>query len=191
MNIVIFQFGTHLTSFIYPMFKRKDDKDKLEVENNNINSEKINKIDMTFLILFVILIFFIIIAFFFLESSQSIWFSCVFSPFGASLRYFLSSYNKKIPYFPLGTFVVNILGTIILSICFVLEAAYSLYTSQSILIHLIEGVATGFCGCLTTVSTFINELHSLGRSQAYIYAILSISAAQLSCLLTIGIQYWS
>jgi len=45
-------------------------------------------------------------------------------------------------------------------------------------------------GCLTTVSTFANEIYFLAPKYGYLYAIVSVVTAQL-LLLPINIPYWS
>ncbi|KAG2000926.1 hypothetical protein GB937_010687 [Aspergillus fischeri] len=89
-------------------------------------------------------------------------FAIVFAPLGCLLRYYLSLYlNPRVPAFPLGTFTLNIFGTIVLAMCFDLQrvdgvgtairsdarsAPYAILTSCQVL----QGVMDGFCGCATT-----------------------------------------
>jgi len=46
---------------------------------------------------------------------------------------------------------------------------------------IIVGFMDGFCGCLTTVSTFILEVTALKKKEGYTYGMRSIAAAQI-CL---------
>jgi len=48
-----------------------------------------------------------------------------------------------------------------------------------------------FKGCLTTISTFVNELNSLNPKNLYIYCVTSVLTAQLVIMLTFGIYGWA
>ena len=80
--------------------------------------------------------------------------------------------------FPLGTFAANMLG------CLVLASAVSV-SKFGVSYHNVPaqaalyGTVTGFCGCLTTMSTFVLELSTLPRDAAYVYGFASIAGAQL------------
>ncbi|RHZ43178.1 FluC/FEX family fluoride channel [Aspergillus thermomutatus] len=117
-------------------------------------------------------------------------FAIVFAPLGCLLRYYISLYlNRRVPVFPLGTFTVNIFGTVVLAMCFDLQrvdgvgtaiaadarsASYAILTSCQVL----QGVMDGFCGCATTVSTWVAELNGLSRRrQAYVYGVASVAVA--------------
>lgn len=65
----------------------------------------------------------------------------------------------------MGTFLANILGTLLLAIMVLLSrfvVDYSDVSSQAV----ISGVVQGFCGCLTTVSTYVAELDTLAQMGA-------------------------
>jgi fluoride exporter len=112
-------------------------------------------------------------------------FSLVFAPLGCLLRFYASKYlNARIPSFPLGTFFVNILGTCVLGMCYDLQHARSIGAANYTTCAVLEGVMDGFCGCVTTVSTWVAELNSLRRRHAYIYGGASVGIA-LACLVVI------
>lgn len=85
-------------------------------------------------------------------------FACVLSPPGAIVRFWASRLGNPIfRVFPLGTFMVNILGTATLAGLLVGRYAHSGGNTCDVL----KGLGDGFCGCLTTVSTFVVEVRSL------------------------------
>jgi CrcB protein len=123
-------------------------------------------------------------------------FALVFAPVGCILRFYASSrMNVTHGSFPLGTFIVNISGTTILGICWDLQHV-SLGAGESIRrgrvgCQILQGIDDGFCGCLTTISTWVIELTSLRRKYAYIYGCISVFAG-LACLVVImGSLIWS
>ncbi|KAL2222074.1 putative chromosome condensation protein [Thermoascus aurantiacus ATCC 26904] len=130
-------------------------------------------------------------------------FAIVFAPLGCLLRYYVSLYlNARIPAFPLGTFAVNIFGTIVLGMCFDLQHAANigalspLSTSTSTSTHascqILQGIMDGFCGCTTTVSTWVAELNGLGRRRhAYLYGITSVAVALAFLVVIMGSLRWT
>jgi len=112
-------------------------------------------------------------------------FSFLFGIIGAYMRYLLSKLNSN-DYFPFGTFFVNITGTIFLSIITLLSKLYINYYDvflQSICFSL----SIGFCGCYTTVSTFVNEINTLPIKYSYLYAFTTNLIAQLSIILVYNV----
>ena len=55
----------------------------------------------------------------------------------------------------------------------------------------IYGVVNGFCGCLSTISTFAVELDTLTRKHAYVYATVSIVLGVVILILVVGIEAWA
>lgn len=118
-------------------------------------------------------------------------FALVFAPIGSLVRFYLSKHlNPRIPSFPFGTFAVNILGTIIMGMCFDLQ--HSTNVAGGILsCQALQGVMDGFCGCGTTVSTWVAELKGLRRGHAYIYGLTSVVVALLFLISIMGSLQWS
>ncbi|OJJ51209.1 hypothetical protein ASPZODRAFT_127232 [Penicilliopsis zonata CBS 506.65] len=132
-------------------------------------------------------------------------FAIVFAPLGCLLRFYVSLWlNARIPSFPLGTFAVNIFGTIIEAMCYDLQrvdgigatatlagvslASGSLITSC----QLLQGVMDGFCGSTTTVSTWVAELNGLSRRlHAYVYGITSVAVALGFMVVIVGSLKWT
>ncbi|KAL1956444.1 hypothetical protein VTO42DRAFT_7331 [Malbranchea cinnamomea] len=120
-------------------------------------------------------------------------FAVVFAPLGVLLRYYISlALNTRIPSFPLGTFAVNIIGTAILGMCFDLQHARNIVGINRLTgCQVLNGVMDGFCGCATTVSTWVAELHSLELRHAYRYGLVSIGVALAMLVVIIGSMRWT
>ena len=134
--------------------------------------------------------------------AQEIWrgrvlFSLVFAPLGCILRFYASiRLNSLISSFPLGTFTVNIAGTVILGIFWDLQhsppgAAGGRVGGGLVGCQVLQGVQDGFCGCLTTISTWVLEMTALKRKHAYIYGGISISVALVFLVVIMGSLVWS
>ncbi|KAI4149331.1 MAG: hypothetical protein LQ340_004690, partial [Diploschistes diacapsis] len=77
-------------------------------------------------------------------------FALVFAPVGCLLRFYLSLLlNPRLPSFPLGTFAVNILGTLCLAAFYDLQRVPIGGVSR-VGCQVLQGLEDGFCGCLTT-----------------------------------------
>lgn len=110
-------------------------------------------------------------------------FAVVFAPLDAMLRFHLATQlNPKVASFPLGTFAANIGGTYILGMIWGLQHSQVARLVASC--QVLQGVDDGFCGALTTVSTWVLELMSLRLKHAYIYGMTSLIIA-CACVVTI------
>ncbi|KAL4768239.1 CrcB-like protein-domain-containing protein [Aspergillus nidulans var. acristatus] len=119
-------------------------------------------------------------------------FAIVFAPLGTLLRFYVSLWlNARIPSFPLGTFAVNIVGTIILAMCYDLQRV-EVGVSVLVSCQVLQGVMDGFCGCATTVSTWVAELNGLKkRIDAYIYGAVSVGVALGFLVVITGSLRWT
>ncbi|KAK8170351.1 CrcB-like protein-domain-containing protein [Phyllosticta citribraziliensis] len=124
-------------------------------------------------------------------------FACVFAPLGCLLRWWLSArLNPCVPSFPLGTYAVNIFGTAVLGMAFDLQHARiggggGVVGGGRVGCQVLEGVMDGFCGCLTTVSTWVAELRGLRTKQAYLYAAASVLTGLGVLIVVMGSVRWS
>lgn len=123
-------------------------------------------------------------------------FACVFAPVGCLLRYYVSLFlNPIMPSFPLGTFTVNIFGTAVLGMAYDLQHVSLIGTGvvggSLVGCQVLQGIMDGFCGALTTVSTWILEIDVLRRKHAYTYALLSIGAGLSLLIMIMGSVRWT
>lgn len=132
------------------------------------------------------------------DVSRARWLSLLLAPFGTVLRYELADLNSRVPHFFVGTFVANVLA------CLVSAVVYGIRDGSYPEPDLGGGggsgwgyiiptaIGTGFCGCLSTVSTFMAEIVKLSPydpnhafpKAAYQYAALTIG---VSCAVTLAI----
>lgn len=125
-------------------------------------------------------------------------FSCMFAPFGTMSRYWLSRHlNPLKPNFPCGTFAANIGACILLGVFNVLVRGRAAAGSSTPVVsdvlscHVLVGLDDGYCGCLSTVSTFAVELAALDLVHSYTYGLVSISTGFACMLLIAGSYNWT
>jgi CrcB protein len=87
---------------------------------------------------------------------------------GAPLRYLVDRavQARHDSVFPWGTFTVNAAGSFVLGL-----------VSAGVPAGVVALVGTGFCGALTTYSTFGYETLRLAEERAYGYALLNVAAS--------------
>ena len=116
-------------------------------------------------------------------------FALVFAPLGCLARFWISlKLNGRVPSFPLGTFAVNIIGTAVLGMCWDLA---HVPLGGVVGCQVLQGVEDGFCGCLTTVSTWVAELTALRMRHAYTYGLASLLAGLAVLVAIMGGLRWS
>ncbi|KAL2142626.1 hypothetical protein VTI28DRAFT_890 [Corynascus sepedonium] len=114
----------------------------------------------------------------------------VFAPLGCLARFYVSLWlNPRIATFPVGTFLVNLVGTGVLALAW--DLAHSGVVTVTIGCHLLAGIQDGFCGCLTTVSTWVAELSALKRKHAYVYGGASVLCGVVIVIAVMGGLRWS
>ena len=116
-------------------------------------------------------------------------FALVFAPVGCLLRFYVSLWlNGLVSAFPLGTFAVNVFGTAVLGMAWDLQ---HVPIGGVIGCQVLQGIEDGFCGCLTTVSTWVAELAALRRRHAWIYGGASVVASYAVMVAILGGLRWS
>lgn len=117
----------------------------------------------------------------------------LFSYPGTLVRYVLAmTLTPRFHLFPLGTFAANTFGSALLGAFHILQRAS---LSRGDLVSpgtcaILQGLSDGFCGCLTTVSTFAVEVGALKTRNAWLYVLLSWGVSQLLLLLILGPSWW-
>ena len=87
---------------------------------------------------------------------------------GSVIRYLLSNINTS---FPWGTFVVNILGSLLIGLLVGLVSKGVLSPEMKLLL------VTGFCGGFTTFSTFANESFGMMKAGDVMLMALYVAAS--------------
>jgi CrcB protein len=87
---------------------------------------------------------------------------------GAFLRYKIVSSPMLLGALPLNVLVVNVIGSFILGVFSIVSISLNLDTKYSIL------VAVGFCGSLTTMSSFALETSNLLDNRLYYTATINV-----------------
>ena len=91
---------------------------------------------------------------------------------GALLRWWLgSTLNSYFPMVPPGTMLANLIGAYVIGAAIAFFATFSALSPEWRLL-----IMTGFCGGLTTFSTFSAELVTLLRAKQLLWAFGSVAA---------------
>ena len=95
---------------------------------------------------------------------------------GAVLRYLIYSFNTS---FPWGTFIVNILGSLLIGFLVGFVSKGVLSPEMKLLL------VTGFCGGFTTFSTFANESFGMMKAGDALLMALYIAASVIVSIMAV------
>lgn len=98
---------------------------------------------------------------------------CLGAGLGAPARYLTDRaiQSRHDSVFPWGTFTVNVAGSLILGVLLGIAA------HRAVPATMVAALGTGFCGALTTYSTFGFETVRLAETGARLYAVLNVAAS--------------
>lgn len=133
---------------------------------------------------------------------ESVWWgqmllSLAFAPLGTLVRFKTSMWlNSRIVGFPLGTFCVNMFGTLVLAVVWDLQRLPDHGIAANIggdlvSCQILQAIEDGFCGCVTTVSTWVLELSTLRRKHSYQYGSASIVTSLVIVVVVMGPLKWT
>jgi fluoride exporter len=131
--------------------------------------------------------------------------SVLLGPIGATLRWQGAHFNRLrwLPWrgaLPWATLLLNVSGSLILTFAVVGLGAldggdveWSAVSSKHcswVAVVLLDGLASGLAGSMTTVSSFVGELHALPTFAAYRYGAMSVLISYALLLLINGLYFW-
>ena len=121
-------------------------------------------------------------------------FVILLAPPGAMLRFALGRINVRSPFldrFPLGTFIANISATLIIAGVFAAQRRPGANGGSGLACNALYAIQQGFCGCLSTVSTFVVEGRAIRRKRwKWIYVGSSVVLGQVLVLAIVGGIGW-
>jgi len=161
------------------------------------NGPKISDISVAILFVSSVIGFSVGLAIESTQEGKEIWLSVLLAPFGACLRFWLSPLTYEKYKLPVGTLLANTIGAVILAGIYVINVrvANNACNKDWIIcwpLVVTFAVGTGFCACLTTISTLMSEIYRLRAEHprfSYFYAILTVVTSQLLCGIINGVNY--
>ena len=106
---------------------------------------------------------------------------------GSVARYLTGIYTNKLiaTTFPFGTFAANVLGCLLIGVCYGLANRYAWFAPEWRFL-----LVTGFCGGYTTFSTFAYENLNLLQTQQYSTFLFYTIGSLVLGLLAFALGFW-
>lgn len=101
---------------------------------------------------------------------------------GGALRYLISLLLKYTGGFPWATFIVNLLGCLIIGLLWGLFTRFTNVSQQLVLF-----LSVGLCGGFTTFSTFSKESYQLIQSGNWLYFSLYVAGSIILGILLVAV----
>ncbi|KAF7113539.1 hypothetical protein RHSIM_RhsimUnG0120600 [Rhododendron simsii] len=133
------------------------------------------------------------------SSGAQLWLACLVGPFGVWIRWFLArrlngrglGKSGLLKWVPFGTLVANVSAACVMAALATLKKAVNTQTCNTVA----TGIQFGLMGCLSTVSTFIAEVHLLRESEHHwrgdAYALVTIVASFGLGTLIYSVPVWT
>ncbi|CAL9730360.1 fluoride export protein 1 [Monosporozyma unispora] len=141
---------------------------------------------------------FVVLAAVYNNYSRSNWtLGPIFGIVGAFSRYYISTYvNPLNVRFYLGTFTCNQIAVLLLSFFTMIERGYNSSMTAPIAktvnaCRIVSALGSGYCGSLSTISTFINESYNLKLHYALFYNVMTYAISYMLLVVTLGAFSWS
>ncbi|XP_078168031.1 fluoride export protein 1-like isoform X1 [Carex rostrata] len=133
-----------------------------------------------------------------LTTGAVLWLGCVVAPPGVWARWYLARLNgvgigknSYLKWFPIGTFLANVIAACIMAALSVISKAVNTKRSGVIL----SGIQLGFLGCMSTVSTFVAEVYTMRQSghsgRAFIYSGSTVIVSFVLGTLIYSVPVWT
>lgn len=122
--------------------------------------------------------------------------SAIFGMVGSLLRYLLARlYNSKNKNFPWGTFLANFVATLMFAVLVIVQRgkknSKSMIVTSANTSRILVALTNGFCGGLSTISTFIYEGYKLPFRHTMKYYTITIASCYIICVVVLGSYAWT
>ncbi|KAF5753758.1 putative fluoride ion transporter CrcB [Helianthus annuus] len=132
------------------------------------------------------------------SSTSHLWFGCIVGPVGVWIRFYLARFNGQglgkaqiLKWMPFGTLMANVAAACIMAAFATMKKSVNDKHFDTVA----TGIQFGFCGCLSTVSTFIAEFEAMRASaypwRAYVYTFMTMIISFALGTLIFSVPVWT